>query len=79
MYGPGVQAKAIPLDKPTNFTVDVKQAGQAPLEVVVQDANGKDVPVQLEDTHDGKIKCQYTPTSGTQHIIMVSWLYDVIG
>ncbi|XP_031833924.1 filamin A protein cher isoform X4 [Nomia melanderi] len=73
VYGPGVQAKSIPLDKPTNFTVDVKQAGQAPLEVVVQDANGKDVPVQLEDTHDGKIKCQYTPTSGTQHIIMVNY------
>ncbi|XP_076645907.1 filamin A protein cher isoform X2 [Halictus rubicundus] len=73
VYGPGVQAESIPIDKPTNFTVDVKQAGQAPLEVTVQDVHGKDVPVQLEDTHDGKIKCHYTPTSGTQHIIMVNY------
>ncbi|XP_076379060.1 filamin A protein cher isoform X4 [Megalopta genalis] len=73
VYGPGVQSESIPIDKPTNFTVDVKQAGQAPLEVIVQDVNGKNVPVQLEDTHDGKIKCQYTPTSKTQHIIMVNY------
>ncbi|XP_078037186.1 filamin A protein cher isoform X4 [Augochlora pura] len=73
VYGPGVQSESIPIDKPTNFTVDVKQAGQAPLEVIVQDVNGKNVPIQVEDTHDGKIKCQYTPTSKTQHIIMVNY------
>lgn len=73
VYGPGVQSDPIPIDKPTHFTVDVSQAGQAPLEVIVQDVHGKEVPVQLEDTHDGKIKCQYTPTSEAQHIVMVNY------
>ncbi|KZC12063.1 Filamin-A [Dufourea novaeangliae] len=73
VYGPGVQAESVPNDKPTNFTVDVKQAGQANLEVIVQDVCGKDVPVRVEDNHDGKLKCHYTPTSGTQHIIMVNY------
>lgn len=72
VYGPGVQTESvIPYNKPTNFTIDVRKAGQAPLEVTIQDALGKDVPVRLDDNHDGTVQCQYTPTSGSQHIVMV--------
>ncbi|XP_033178951.1 filamin-A isoform X3 [Bombus impatiens] len=71
VYGPGIQAETLPVGKPTNFTVDVKKAGQAPLEVVVQDVQGKDVPVRLEDNHDGTVQCHYTPTSASNHVIMV--------
>lgn len=71
MYGPGVQAKSVPSNKPADFTVDVRKAGQAALEVAIQDAHGRDVPVRLDDNHDGKVQCQYTPTSGSQHIVMV--------
>ncbi|XP_033186873.1 filamin A protein cher isoform X3 [Bombus vancouverensis nearcticus] len=71
VYGPGIQAETLPVGKPTNFTVDVKKAGQAPLEVVVQDIQGKDVPVRLEDNHDGTVQCHYTPTSASNHVIMV--------
>nr|XP_034194132.1 filamin-A isoform X4 [Osmia lignaria] len=73
VYGPGVQAKSIPSGKPTVFTIDVKKAGQAPLEVAIQDALGRDVPVQLDDKHDGTVQCSYTPTSGSQHVIMVNY------
>ncbi|OAD53470.1 Filamin-C [Eufriesea mexicana] len=52
VYGPGVQAESLPSGKQTNFTVDVSKAGQAPLEVIVQDAHGRDVPVRLDDNHD---------------------------
>ncbi|XP_017885701.1 filamin-A isoform X4 [Ceratina calcarata] len=73
VYGPGVQAASIPTEKATNFTVDVRKAGQAPLEVEVQDAFGRDVPVKLEDKHDGTVQCYYTPTSGSQHVVMVNY------
>ncbi|XP_017790600.1 PREDICTED: filamin-A [Habropoda laboriosa] len=73
VYGPGVQAESIPTEKPTNFTVDVRKAGQAPLEVAIQDALGRDVPVRLDDNHDGTVQCRYTPTSGSQHVIMVNY------
>ncbi|CAD1476979.1 unnamed protein product, partial [Heterotrigona itama] len=73
VYGPGIQAETLPSGKPTNFTVDVRKAGQAPLEVVVQDAQGKDVSVLLEDNHDGTVQCHYTPTSGSNHVVMVSY------
>lgn len=57
--------------KPTNFTVDVRKAGQAPLEVIVQDGDGRDVPVRLEDKHDGTVQCHYTPISNSDHVVMV--------
>ncbi|XP_076669355.1 filamin-A-like isoform X2 [Andrena cerasifolii] len=73
VYGPGVQAQSVPSNKPADFTVDVRKAGQAALEVAIQDAHGRDVPVRLDDNHDGKVQCQYTPTSGSQHIVMVNY------
>lgn len=72
VHGPGIQPTGNAKDKPTNFTVDVKKAGQAPLEVAVQDALGRDVPVKLEDKRDGTVQAHYTPTSGSQHVVMVS-------
>lgn len=78
VHGPGIQPTGNAKDKPTNFTVDVKKAGQAPLEVSVQDALGRDVPVKLEDKRDGTVQAHYTPTSGSQHVVMVSLrLYSI--
>ncbi|XP_076762357.1 filamin-A-like isoform X2 [Xylocopa sonorina] len=73
VYGPGVQSESIPSEKPTNFTIDVRKAGQAPLEVIIQDALERDVPVRLEDNHDGTVQCHYTPKSGSQHVVMVNY------
>lgn len=69
VYGPGVES--LLNGKPTNFTVDVRKAGQAPLEVIVQDGDGRDVPVRLEDKHDGTVQCHYTPISNSDHVVMV--------
>ncbi|XP_006619773.1 filamin-A [Apis dorsata] len=69
VYGPGVES--LLSGKPTNFTVDVRKAGQAPLEVIVQDGDGRDVPVRLEDKHDGTVQCHYTPISNSDHVVMV--------
>ncbi|XP_076390473.1 filamin A protein cher isoform X4 [Megachile rotundata] len=73
VYRSGFQSKSIPCGKPTVFTIDVKKAGQAPLEVAIQDALGRDVPVHLDDKHDGTVQCSFTPTSGPQHVIMVNY------
>ncbi|XP_008201955.1 filamin-A isoform X1 [Nasonia vitripennis] len=73
VHGPGVQPVGVVSDKPTNFTVDVKKAGQAPLEVAIQDAFGRDVPIKLEDKRDGTIQAHYKPTSGSQHVVMVNY------
>ncbi|XP_048512213.1 filamin-A isoform X4 [Athalia rosae] len=73
VHGPGIQPDGVARDKPTNFTVDCKKAGKAPLEVEIQDALGRPVPVKLEDKRDGTIQAHYTPTSGSQHNIQVNY------
>ncbi|XP_076247871.1 filamin A protein cher isoform X2 [Calliopsis andreniformis] len=73
VYGSGVEAKSLPINKPTSFTVDTSKAGQAALAVNIQDAFGRDVPVKIGDIRDGKVQCEYTPTSGSQHIVMVNY------
>ncbi|XP_043522614.1 filamin-A isoform X4 [Frieseomelitta varia] len=73
VYGPGIQAETLHCKKPTNFTVDVRKAGQAPLEVIAQDAQGKNVSVLLEDKYDGTVQCHYTPISASNHVIMVNY------
>ncbi|XP_057318837.1 filamin-A isoform X3 [Microplitis mediator] len=73
VHGPGIQPEGVARDKPTHFIVDAKKAGQAPLDVTIQDALGRDVPVKLENKHDGTVQAHYAPTSGSQHIIMVNY------
>ncbi|XP_011497813.1 PREDICTED: filamin-A [Ceratosolen solmsi marchali] len=73
VHGPGIQPEGVLSDKPTHFTVDVRKAGQAPLEVAIKDAFGRDVPIKLEDKRDGTIQAHYKPTSGSQHVVMVNY------
>ncbi|XP_058791414.1 filamin-A isoform X2 [Phymastichus coffea] len=73
VHGPGIQPDGVKSDKPTNFTIDVRKAGQAPLEVAIKDAFGRDVPVKLDDKRDGTIQAHYKPTSGSQHVVMVNY------
>lgn len=71
VHGPGIQLEGVARDKPTHFTVDAKKAGQAALEVAIQDAYGRDVPLRLDDKRDGTVQAHYTPTSSSQHVVMV--------
>ncbi|XP_015599800.1 filamin-A isoform X2 [Cephus cinctus] len=73
VHGPGIQPEGVARDKPTNFTIDCRKAGQAPLEVVILDALGRSVPLKLDDKRDGTVQAHYTPTSGSQHTIQVNY------
>ncbi|XP_032664759.1 filamin-A isoform X4 [Odontomachus brunneus] len=73
VHGPGIQPEGVARDKPTHFTVDAKKAGQAALEVAIQDAYGREVPLRLDDKRDGTVQAHYTPTSSSQHVVMVNY------
>ncbi|XP_011253234.2 filamin-A isoform X4 [Camponotus floridanus] len=74
VHGPGIQPEGVARDKPTYFTVDAKKAGQkAALEVVIQDALGREVPFKLDEKRDGTVQAHYTPTSSSQHVVMVNY------
>ncbi|XP_044015833.1 filamin-A isoform X3 [Aphidius gifuensis] len=72
--GPGIQAEGVNRDKQTNFTIDSRKAGKpAPVEVEIQDALGRNVPVKLDNKKDGIVQANYSPTSGAQHVVMVNY------
>lgn len=71
VHGPGIQPEGVSKDKSTYFTVDTRKAGQAALDVTIQDALGREVPLRLMDKRDGTVQVHYTPTSSSQHVVMV--------
>ncbi|XP_047233810.1 filamin-A isoform X1 [Girardinichthys multiradiatus] len=72
-YGPGLQSSGLAVGKPTEFTVDAKQGGKAPLKIVAQDGEGNPVDVQVKDNGNGTYTCTYTPRKPVKHTVMVSW------
>ncbi|XP_029167598.1 filamin-A isoform X3 [Nylanderia fulva] len=73
VHGPGIQPEGVAKDKPTHFTVDARKAGNAALEISIQDVLGKEVPLRLDDKRDGTVQAHYTPTSSSQHVVMVNY------
>ncbi|KAM9350272.1 filamin-A isoform 3-T3 [Symphorus nematophorus] len=72
-YGPGLQSSGLAVGKPTEFTVDAKQGGKAPLKILAQDGEGSPVDVQVKDNGNGTYSCTYTPRKPVKHTAMVSW------
>lgn len=73
--GVGLQPQGgVSIGKPTEFTVDTRAAGgEAPLEIRVQDAFGKVVPVQMRHIGDGQQQCVYTAQSAVPHTVEVNY------
>ncbi|XP_077470388.1 filamin-A isoform X1 [Stigmatopora argus] len=72
-YGPGLQSSGLAVGKPTEFTVDAKQGGKAPLKIVAQDGEGTPLDVHVKDNGNGTYSCSYTPRRPLKHTVMVSW------
>ncbi|KAG1929785.1 filamin-A [Pimephales promelas] len=72
-YGPGLQSSGLSVGKPTEFTVDAKLGGKAPLKIQAQDRDGNPVDVQVKDNGNGTYSCSYTPRKPLKHTVMVSW------
>lgn len=96
-FGPGLQSSGLAVGKPTEFTVDAKHGGKAPLKIVaqvglkdqgepsnnfstfaplslvLQDAEGVPVDVQVKDNGNGTYSCSYTPRKPVKHTAMISW------
>lgn len=71
--GLGIQSTGNTIGKPTEFTVDTRNAGSAPLEVKIQDVYGKPVPVTIKDKPDGTKVCSYTPKTSLPHTVQVNY------
>ncbi|KAM6979784.1 LOW QUALITY PROTEIN: filamin B a [Aplochiton taeniatus] len=71
--GPGLEKSGCVVNKPTEFTVNAKDAGKGPLKIILQDANGVHVDVKVNSKGEGVYSCSYTPTSALKHTATVTW------
>lgn len=73
VFGPGVEPNSVEVGKKTEFTVDFKAAGVAPMEIKVNDTTGKMVPVQIVDKGEGLKQVYYAPSNSKPHTIEVNY------
>lgn len=71
--GPGLQHTGVTTGDTTEFTVDTKSAGSAPLEVKINDAYGNGIPVSVKPNPDGTMKCQYRARDALPHSVEVNY------
>ena len=72
--GPGLAPKGVVIAQPTEFTVDTRKAGKAPLDVsVMTNADYRPVDVKVTDNKDGTYKAQYKPDKLGKHTVHVNY------
>ena len=59
--------------KPTDFTVDTVDAGDAPLDVTVMDNSYQPIDINATDNTDGTYNFNYTPKKGNKHTVQVQY------
>lgn len=72
-YGPGLETTGQIIGKPTEFTVDTHNAGDAPLRVQAIDQEYQSVDVQVRNNGNGTHTCRYTPRHPIRHCILIDY------
>ncbi|XP_067288443.1 filamin-B isoform X2 [Pseudorasbora parva] len=72
-YGPGLEKSGCIINKPAEFTVEAKDAGNGPLKIIAQNADGVPIDVKVKSKADDVYSCSYTPTSAVKHTLAVTW------
>lgn len=72
-YGPGLEPTGQIIDKPTEFTIETRNAGEAPLRVQAIDQDYQPIDVQVRNNGDGTYTCRYTPRNPTRHCILIDY------
>ncbi|XP_030622681.1 filamin-C-like isoform X2 [Chanos chanos] len=72
-YGPGLAPTGVIVNKPTEFTIDAREAGNGKLKIYAQDAEGCVIDIKISDRGDGTFHCVYVPTKPIKHTIIISW------
>lgn len=71
--GPGIEPNSVEVGKKTEFTIVTKDAGQAPLEVKVNDCFGRLIPIQIVDKNEFTKTVTYTATSAKAVTVEVNY------
>jgi len=72
-YGPGLEPAGQIIGRPTEFTIDTNNAGEAPLRVQAIDQDYTPVDVQVRNNGNGTYTCRYTPRNPLRHCILIDY------
>ncbi len=71
-FGPGVDKAPLFESAPTHFTVDTAEAGDAPLDVVIETPDRKKIkPDEVKKVDDNTYEVQYTPPKEGENLNLV--------
>lgn len=73
VYGNGVGESNVEVGKETEFFIDHTEAGFAPLEVKVNDSQGRSISVQIIEKAEGMKQVFYTPLNSRPHTVEVDY------
>ncbi|XP_071544157.1 filamin-A isoform X15 [Panulirus ornatus] len=71
--GPGLEKNGLVSGRPTDFQVDTRKAGEAPLDVTVMDSNYQPIKLEAKDNKNGIYDFSYRPTRGNKHTVQVNY------
>lgn len=69
-YGPGLE-DGLKSGELTHFTVDMRQAGEADLQINVR--GPANIPTQIKDQANGMVRCEYTPTEAGDYQVDIKY------
>lgn len=74
-YGPGLQQSGVCVNAETHFTVETFSAGKGDVEVIIENPNNAQVPVEIKYNDDKNMTytCTYTATMEGEHTITVKF------
>ncbi len=70
VYGPGLE-NSNKSDEKTDFTVDMRTAGEGQLDVTIE--GPQNTPITVKDQANNVVKCEYTPETPGDYIINVKY------
>ncbi|XP_032809983.2 filamin-C-like [Petromyzon marinus] len=76
--GAGVSASGVPASLPTDFTIDTREAGDAPLSITIVDPDGFPRRARVLDGGDGLFSVSYLPDVAGRYSVAVGYGTDEV-
>uniref|UniRef100_A0A674CK10 Filamin C n=1 Tax=Salmo trutta TaxID=8032 RepID=A0A674CK10_SALTR len=72
-FGPGLEPIGVIVNKPAEFTIDAREAGNGHLKIYAKDTEGVTIDIKITDKGDGTFLCVYVPIKPIKHTIIITW------
>ncbi|XP_042868221.1 filamin-A-like isoform X2 [Penaeus japonicus] len=71
VFGPGVE-RGVRSNTPTHFNIDCREAGPGDVQIALTNAQGQDIPINIQDNGDGTFTVEYlTPSPGDHRVTVL--------